>query len=283
MENRSRIVVLLGPPAVYLILMFLLPLGIMAVFSFRAGTIGELSKEFTLNSWQEYLKNASFHRLLWRSGLIALTISSISVVLAYPIAYYLVFKAGPSRVTLLTLLVVPTWTSYLLRVFAWKLILGTNGLLNTMLLWLGAIDKASPILLYSRGAVIVTLIYVWVPFVALPIFAGLERIDRNLLEAAADLGSRPWEAFLRVTLPLSLPGILAGFFFALIPTLGEFVTPLLVGGGQGSMYGNLIQDQFERALNWPMGSVMSLSMLVVVLLLIFLFLRAGSGTKLLEF
>jgi spermidine/putrescine transport system permease protein len=107
-------------------------------------------------------------------------------------------------------------------------------------------------------------------------------MDRSYLEAAADLGCKPWEAFLRVTLPLSLPGVIAGLMFALIPTLGEFVTPLLVGGGQGSMYGNLIQDQFVRALNWPMGSVMSLAMLVVVLLLIFIFLRLGSGTRLLE-
>jgi spermidine/putrescine transport system permease protein len=221
--------------------------------------------------------------LLWRSGLIAFTISAVSVLLAYPLAYFLVFIAGERRVTLMTLIIVPTWTSYLLRIFAWKLILGSQGLLNSLLLWMGVIEKASPILLYSRAAVVITLIYVWVPFVALPIFASLERIDRNLLEAAADLGCKPLEAFLRVTLPLSLPGVIAGFMFALIPTLGEFVTPLLVGGGQGSMYGNLIQDQFVRALNWPMGSVMSLAMLALVLVLIFIFLRAGSSTQLLEF
>jgi spermidine/putrescine transport system permease protein len=283
MENRQRVAVLLAPPGLYLLFLFLLPLGIMAVFSFRAGTIGAASQVYTLENYQEFIQNTSYHRLLWRSGMIALTISCFSVIMAYPLAYYLVFRAGAKRVTLLTLLIIPTWTSYLLRIFAWKLILGSSGLLNTFLLWTGIIEEASPILLYSRGAVVVTLIYVWVPFVALPIFAGLERIDRNLLEAAADLGCKPWEAFLRVTLPLSLPGVVAGFFFALIPTLGEFVTPLLVGGGQGAMYGNLIQDQFVRALNWPMGSVMSLAMLVVVLALIFVFTRIGSGTKLLEF
>jgi len=283
MENRSRAAYLVGPPAIYLLLLFILPLGIMTVFSFRAGTIGAISQQFTLDNYREFIQNAGYHRLLWRSALIALTISSVSVLLAYPLAYFLVFVAGEQRVTFMTLIIVPTWTSYLLRIFAWKLILGSRGLLNSLLLWLGLIDQASPILLYSRTAVVITLIYVWVPFVALPIFAALERIDRNLLEAAADLGCRPWEAFLRVTLPLSLPGVIGGFMFALIPTLGEFVTPLLVGGGQGSMYGNLIQDQFVRALNWPMGSVMSLAMLVLVLLLIFTFLRAGSGAKLLEF
>lgn len=283
MENRSRIAYLVGPPAIYMLVLFILPLGIMAIFSFRAGTIGAASQQYTLDNYREFIQNTTYHRLLWRSALIAFTISVVSVVLAYPLAYFLVFISGERRVTFLTLIIVPTWTSYLLRIFAWKLILGSQGLLNSLLLWLGVIERASPILLYSRTAVVITLIYVWVPFVALPIFAALERIDRNLLEAAADLGCRPWESFLRVTLPLSLPGVVAGFMFALIPTLGEFVTPLLVGGGQGSMYGNLIQDQFVRALNWPMGSVMSLAMLFLVLLLIFAFLRLGSGSKLLEY
>jgi spermidine/putrescine transport system permease protein len=282
MEHPKRLLALIGPPSVYLALFFLLPLGIMAVFSFRAGTIGAARSVFTLEHYQNFLANASYHRLLWRSGLIALTIALISTILAYPLAYFLVFFAGERKVTLLTLIIVPTWTSYLLRVFAWKLILGTNGLLNTFLLGLGLIEKASPILLYSRSAVMITLVYVWVPFVALPIFAALERIDRSLLEAAADLGCKSWQAFLRVTLPLSLPGVIAGFFFCLIPTLGEYVTPLLVGGGQGAMYGNLIQDQFMRALNWSMGSVMSLAMLTAVLFLIFLFSRVGSISKLLE-
>ena len=282
MESRRRTLALVGPPALYLLLLFLLPLGIMAVFSFRAGTIGDARHVFTLDNYRDFLERASFHRLLWTSAVIALTIAVTSVILAYPLAYYLVFRAGAKRLTLLTLLIIPTWTSYLLRVFAWRLILGSTGLLNSFLLWLGLVDQAAPILLYSRSAVVITLIYVWVPFVSLPIFAALERIDVNLLEAAADLGCRPWQTFLRVTLPLSLPGVVAGFFFALIPTLGEYVTPLLVGGGQGAMYGNLIQDQFVRALNWPMGSVMSLAMLLLVLPLIILFARAASTSNLME-
>ena len=276
MENRRRFVSLIGPPSLYLFLLFLLPLGLMLVYSFRAGISGEAHDTFTLDNYRSFLTNSHFHRLLWRSALISLIIAIISSLLAYPLAYYLVFQAGRNRITLMTLLIIPTWTSYLLRIFAWKLILGSSGLLNSLLLLLGVIEKASPILIYSRSAVIVTLIYVWVPFVALPIFAALGRIDRNLLEAAADLGCKPWEAFLRVTLPLSLPGVAAGFFFAFIPTLGEFVTPLLVGGASGQMYGNLIQDQFMRALNWPMGSVMSLAMLVAVLTLVFILTRISS-------
>jgi spermidine/putrescine transport system permease protein len=275
MKNRSRFASLIGPPSLYLFLLFLLPMGVMFIYSFRAGISGAAHDTFTLANYQQFITNTHFLRLLWRSALIAFTIAIVSAILAYPLAYYLIFRAGANRVMLMTLLIIPTWTSYLLRIFSWKLILGSSGVLNSLLLAAGLIEKASPILIYSRGAVIVTLVYVWVPFVALPIFAALERIDKNLLEAAADLGCKPWQAFLRVTLPLSLPGILAGFFFALIPTLGEFVTPLLVGGASGSMYGNLVQDQFMRALNWPMGSVMSLAMLAAVLLLVFILTRLG--------
>jgi spermidine/putrescine transport system permease protein len=214
------------------------------------------------------------HRLLWRSTIVSFQTSLWCILLSYPIAYYLVFRAGARRMTLLTLIIIPAWTSYLLRILAWKLILGTEGVLNTFLLWVGWIEEPSPILLFSQTAVIVTLVYVWVPFVALPIFAALERMDKRLLEAASDLGSPPWYSFLRITLPLSLPGIIAGFLSVFIPTLGEYVTPLLVGGVNGIMYGNIIQDQFVRALNWPLGSLMSLVMLVALLPMFLLFRRS---------
>jgi spermidine/putrescine transport system permease protein len=196
-------------------------------------------------------------------------------LLAFPVAYYLAFHAGSKRFSLLTLLLVPAWTSYLLRVLAWKIMLSSGGVFNAALLALGLVEEAKPILLYTRGAVIITLVYVWIPFVALPIYSALQRIDPSLLEAAADLGSPPWRTFLKVTLPLSLPGVLAGFFIVFIPTLGEWVTPMLVGGVSGSMYGNVIQDQFVRALNWPVGSLMSLVMLGFVLLFLLLFSRIG--------
>lgn len=281
MKHRQRFLTLIGLPSIYLFLLFIVPLGLMAVFSFRSGTIGEARNIFTFDNYIKFINNDSFHRLLWRSAGISFFMGIISCVLAYPLAYYLAFNAGSKKTLLMLLIIIPTWTSYLLRIFSWKLILGSSGLLNSVLQMLGLIDQPSPILLYSRPAVVVTLIYVWVPFVMLPIFASLERIDRYLLEAAADLGCTRFEAFLRVTFPLSLPGVVAGFFFAFIPTLGEFVTPLLVGGAQGSMYGNLIQDQFMRALNWPMGSVMSLAMLVIVLGLMFLLTRLGPITDLL--
>ena len=281
MKQRQRFLTLIGLPSIYLLLLFIIPLGLMAIFSFRAGTTGAARDVFTFDNYIKFFHNTSFQRLLWRSAGISFFMAVISCVLAYPLAYYLAFNAGSKKTFLMLLIIIPTWTSYLLRIFSWKLILGSTGLLNSVMMVLGLIDKPSPILLYSRPAVVVTLIYVWVPFVMLPIFASLERIDRYLLEAAADLGCTRFEAFLRVTFPLSLPGVVAGFFFAFIPTLGEFVTPLLVGGAQGSMYGNLIQDQFISALNWPMGSVMSLAMLVIVLLMMFLLTRVGPLTDLL--
>jgi spermidine/putrescine transport system permease protein len=260
-----RLGILMAPPTVTLVVLFALPMVAMALFSLRAGTFGEARNIFTLEQYRRFLESTAYQSLLWRSTLMAFETSFYSIVLAYPVAYYLAFHAGARRLSLLTVLMVPAWTSYLLRILAWKIMLSSGGLINTILLSLGMIGEASPILLYSRSAVIVTLVYSWIPFVALPIFAALSRIDRHLLEAAADLGSPPWRAFLRVTLPLSLPGVAASFFIVFIPTLGEWVTPVLVGGVEGTMYGNAIQDMFVRALNWPMGSLMSLVMLALVL------------------
>ncbi len=273
MNQRIRIAVLMVPPVLLLLLFFVLPMLMMATFTFRAGSFGVERQQWTLDHYREFWHNNTFHRLLWQSLVMALETSVYCVLLAYPLAYFLVFRAGRMRLTLLTLILVPSWTSFLLRVLAWKLILGSEGLLSSLLLSLGLIREPQPILLYSRLAVIVTLVYSWLPFVAMPIFAALERIDRRLLEAAADLGCRPWQAFLRVTLPLSLPGVWAGFFFVFIPTLGEWVTPTLVGGVDGIMYGNIIQSQFGHALNWPMGSLMSMVMLLLMLLLIGVFSR----------
>jgi spermidine/putrescine transport system permease protein len=261
------------PPTLLLVLFFILPMLAMAAFSFRAGSFGPERQVLTLAHWGDFLGNAPFQRLLLKSTFVAFETSLYCILLAYPVAYFLAFRAGAQRLVLLTVILVPAWTSFLLRVLAWKLILGSEGLLASFLLSVGLLSEPRPILLYSRTAVVVTLVYSWVPFVALPIFAALERIDRNLLEAAADLGCPPWQAFLRVTLPLSLPGVVAGFFFVFIPTLGEWVTPALVGGVDGIMYGNIIQSQFGQALNWPMGALMSLVMLVLMLLLVLFFSR----------
>lgn len=273
MESRTRAAFLIAPPAIWILVLFILPLGIMILFSFRAGSFGAESSVLTLDNYREYFSNVAFQRLLLQSSLLAFETAVLSVVLAYPLGYFLSFHAGPSKITLLTLLILPAWTSYLLRILSWRIMLGSNGPLNSLLEMVGLAQADTPILLYSRTSVLITLVYVWIPFATLPIFSALERIDKRLLEASADLGSPGWMTFLRITLPLSMPGVIASFFFVFIPTLGEWVTPALVGGAQGVMYGNLIQDQFVRALNWPMGALMSLVMLALVLVFSFLFTR----------
>ena len=273
MEQNGRIAILITPTALFLTGLFLIPLLVMGLFSFREGSFGDAQNSYTLRHYAEFFANDAYLRLLWRSVALSFGVSVLTVLFAYPVAYYLSFYAGDKKYVLLTIIIVPAWVSYLLRVLSWKVILGGSGALASFLSWLGLVREGGSLLLFSPEAVVVTLLYVWVPFVALPIFAGLERIDPDLLEAAYDLGSGRLQAFWRITLPLSLPGVLAGFLFVFIPTVGEYVTPALVGGPEGIMFGNIVRDQFLRALNWPMGALMSLAMLVVVLVPMFILSR----------
>ena len=260
---------LLTPPVAWLALFLLVPLLMIVAFSFRADLRGDLLAPFspTLEHYEKLLHKPSYLRLLGTSIGMAFIVAASAVVLAYPIAYFLAFRAGARQGLLLILLLVPFWTSFLLRIMAWKVLLGSGGVVNSFLQYVRLIDEPLGFLLYNRGTVVVTLIYVWIPFVALPIYAVLERIDPALFEAAVDLGATRLQTFLRVVLPLSLPGVVAAFATCFIPTIGEYVTPLLVGGSQGSMYGNLIQDFFTKAANWPFGAALSLVMLVVTLIL----------------
>ncbi len=259
----------------WLSLFFVLPVLLMAAFSFRADMRGDLLQAWTptLNQYVSVAGTGSYWRLLGISALTALGIGMSTILLAYPLAYFLALRAGTRAGFYLILLLVPFWTSYLLRVMAWKILLGTEGVINSFLIYIGLIQEPLGALLYNRTAVILTLIYVWIPFAALPILAALQRIDPILFEAAADLGARPFRQFTRITLPLSLPGVFASFFMVFIPTIGEYVTPLLVGGSRGFLYGNIIQDFFTKAANWPLGSALSMVMLAATLILLALATR----------
>ena len=263
------------PPYVWLGLFFLLPLVLIVVISLRSDLRGGVTSPFvpTLDQYRTLIDKSAYLRLFATSAVVALVVAAAATVLAFPIAYFLAYRAGRRAGLFLVLLLIPFWTSFLLRVMAWKVMLGSNGVVNSFLQYIGLTREPLEFLLYNRGAVIVTLVYVWIPFVALPILAGLQRIDPSLFEAAADLGSTPGQRFWRVTLPLSLPGVLAGFFMCFIPTVGEYVTPLLVGGSGGLMYGNLIQDFFTKAANWPLGAAMSLIMLLGTLVMVAVALR----------
>ena len=283
-DRRATYWALYVLPLLWLGIFFVVPLVLMAAYSLRADMRGELLQSWTptLKQYSELLATGSFWRLLGVSTLMALAVALSATVLSYPIAYFLAFRAGRNAGRYLVLLLVPFWTSYLLRVMAWKIILGSDGVLNSLLSYLGVIDQPLTALLYNRNAVIITLIYVWVPFAALPILAALQRIDLSLFEAAADLGASPARRFWRITFPLSLPGVLATFFLVFIPTVGEYVTPLLVGGSEGSMYGNIIQDFFTKAANWPLGSALSMIMLVGTFVLVFVAIRMVNVQRLIE-
>ena len=269
-EQRGRLWAVLAPPALWLVGLLVVPLLLLCAFSFRSGVGGALFRDWhvTLENYRTLAATPSFLELLGVSVGIALVVALAATLLAYPVAYYLVFRVRARAGLYVALLMVPFWISYLLRVMAWKVILGSGGAVNAFLLWLGVIDEPISVFFYSRFAVVLTLIYVWTPFVALPIMATLYRIDRALFEAAAGLGATPAQRFRRVTVPLSMPGVLAGAVMVFIPTVGEYVTPLLVGGSTGAMYGNLIQDFFGRSANWPLGAALAVVMLVGTLVLV---------------
>jgi spermidine/putrescine transport system permease protein len=274
--RQSTLPFIVAPPLLWLALAFVLPVLLIGLFSFRPemGLAGLFDPaRLSVAQYQEVLGTPSFVRLLGVSVLVALGVAMLATVLAYPVAYFLAFRAGRRATLFLTLLLVPFAVSYLLRVMAWKLMLGPEGTINSLLQTVGLTDAPLDLLLYSRAAVIVTLVYVWIPFAALPIYAAMQRIDRGHLEAAADLGAGPWARFLHVTLPLSMPGALAALFMVFIPTVGEYVTPTLVGGTEGIMYGNIIQGFFTRSANWPLGSAMAMIMLALTLVLIVVALR----------
>ena len=274
--RRGALRFLAAPPYLWLGLFFVLPLVLIIAISFRPET-GPIDFDdpwnLTTAQYQIVLETPSYLRLLGISALMALAVAGFATVLAFPIAYFLAFRARDRAVFYLVLLLIPFAASYLLKIMAWRLMLGQEGAINSFLQFIGLTAEPLDLLLYSRTAVIIALIYVWVPFATLPIYAAMQRIDRGHLEAAADLGAGPWTRFRRITIPLSLPGALAAFFMVLIPTVGEYVTPSLVGGTEGFMYGNLIQDFFTSAANWALGSALSVIMLVATLLFVVVALR----------
>jgi spermidine/putrescine transport system permease protein len=251
---------LLGLPVAWLAAFFVVPIVIVGLYSVDVYSLFPGTHGFTLGAWHGFLHSSVYLGLFWKSVKMALIVSAVVVALAYPVAYYLALSGTKRKYVLLLVLIAPFLTSYLLRVLAWKVILGNNGVLNSFLAWTDIRSADHPIsqLLYSRFAVILVLAYVWVPFVALPIFVSLDNLDRRLLEAASDLYASRWQAFL----------------FVFIPTVGEFVTPSLVGGTSGYMYGNQIADLFSTGFpDWETGSVLALFLLGVVAVLTLCFAR----------
>ena len=250
--------VLLSPAMLVLLGAMCLPVGLLVVYSFWTQNYLEIDKTLTIVNYVTIFEKKIYLFILGKSILISLAVTAATVLLAYPIAYFVAFRVTSHKIIWLILITVPFWTSYLLRVFSWKVILGYNGVINSALKWIGLIDQPLEFLLYNPTAVVITLAHAWAPVAILPIFVSLEKIDRSLLEAATDLGDGPIARFLRVTLPLSIPGVVVGAMLVFIPTVGDYITPQLVGGPDGVMVGNLMYTLFYRANNWPLGSTLAI-------------------------
>src|SRR6202007_1390730 len=207
-----------------------------------------------------------------RSFWVAAVATTLCLVLGFPLALF-ISRAGKRKNLYLSLVILPFWTSFLVRTYAWMFLLRDTGLINTFLQKIGLIHSPLP-LLYNDGAVILGLVYGYLPFMVLPLYATLERLDRNLLEASADLGARPWATFTHVMVPLCAPGIRAGAILVFIPCLGAYLTPDLLGGGKSVMIGNLIQNQFTTARDWPFGSAISLALMAIVMVLLIALLNS---------
>jgi spermidine/putrescine transport system permease protein len=211
-----------------------------------------------------------YWQTLLRSMWIAARVTIFSLLLGYPLAYFLSFYAGKRKDLLYQLVIIPLWVSYLVRAYAWKTILGSGGVLNTLLQYAHLTKHPLEFLLYSPFAVVLTLTHIYTPFAFLPIYASLEHIPRNLVEASYDLGATPAQTFWKVIFPLSIPGVLAGATFAFVLSLGDFLAPLLLGGPSGIMISNIVVSLFGAAFNWPLGAALSLCMLFLVVALLFL-------------
>ena len=266
--------VFLGPPALWIGALFILPMATMVLLSFWRVVDYNIVAEWTLANY-ERLARPLYLGIFWRTIKIAALVTIISLVIGYPVAYFLARKTRRFRLTLLVLVILPLWTSYLVRTYAWMLILGTNGAINQALQGLGLVDAPVSWLLYSDFAVTLALVHIHVPFLILPLYAVLEKLDPRLLEAAKDLGGGRWRTFLHVTLPLSLPGVATGCLFVFIPSMGAFVTPELLGGARSIMIGSVVAQQFGVAFDYPLGSAMSLAILAIILVVATGLLRAG--------
>lgn len=256
---------LISPTLGFALLLLAVPLIMVVALSFWTQDYLTLDRTFTTANYQAAWTEPMYQYLMARSLKISIFVTAATVFLAYPVAYFISFYVAPKRKAMwIFLITIPFWTSYLMRIFLWKVILGYNGVINGSLTGLGIIDEPLSFILYNQNAVVLTLAHAWIPFAILPIFVALERVDRSLIEAAEDLGDSALRRFFRVTLPLSMPGVIAATIIVFIPTIGDYVTPRLVGGPNGLMISNMIELQFKKANNAPLGSALAISAMGIV-------------------
>jgi spermidine/putrescine transport system permease protein len=270
MFSRSYKLAVTIPPVLWVCTFLLVPYILLFCYSFWTVSPSQtIVHHWNLDNYRELFRVHVYAQTLLRSMGIALRVMLFSLLLGYPLAYYLSFHSGARKNLLYQLAIIPLWVSYLVRAYAWKTILGSDGVLNTLLQYTHVTHHPLNFLLYSPFAVVLTLTHIYTPFALLPIYASLEHIPRNLVEASHDLGASPWQTFWRVIFPLSIPGVLAGATFAFVLSLGDFLAPLLLGGPSGIMISNIVVSLFGAAYNWPLGAAISLCMLAIVVGLLF--------------
>ncbi|MEJ6709055.1 MAG: ABC transporter permease [Amylibacter sp.] len=290
-SDSAQGLALISGPFVYALLLLAAPIAMVVALSFWTQDYLTLDRTFTLNNYREVWATEKMgwswiDIKLWASDIypffmgrslkISAVVTATTILLAFPVAYYISFYVPQKRKPLWVFLItIPFWTSYLMRIFLWKVILGYNGVINSALLGVGVINEPLSFILYNQNAVVLTLAHSWVPFAILPMFVALEKIDRSFLEAAQDLGDGAFKRFWRITLPLAAPGIIAATIIVFIPTIGDYVTPKLVGGTNGSMISNQIEAQFKKSNNAPLGAALALSamFLVSIISIIFIWLN----------
>jgi spermidine/putrescine transport system permease protein len=265
MQGRWLLLALLGPGVLWLAAFVVVPLIFTIAMSFWKSTIFGTTPDFQFGNYRDALGSALYLDLLWKTLRIGVVSTLISLVLSYPIAYFVSMLSGPRKTLMLLLLFLPFWTSYVVRTFVWLPILGRTGAINQVLLSLGLIDQPLTWFIYNEGAIYLGLVYVYTLFMTLPIYLSIEKIDPALIEAATDLGATPRWVLLRIILPLSGPGILAGSLMVFLLAVSAYVTPQLLGGASGIMFSNMIAAQFLSNNNWAMGAALSVILSVVVL------------------
>jgi len=270
MYSRAYKTIVSLAPLLWVGIFLLLPYALMFAHSFWTVRDGFIVRDWTLQNYTKLFQNPIYAQVLLRSMRIAAGVTLLSLLLGYPVAYYMSFHAGIRKDLLYQLVIVPLWVSYLVRGYAWKTILGSEGVLNGFLQYLHITHAPVSFFLYSPFAVVLMLTHIYTPFVFLPLYASLEHIPRNLIEASHDLGATPRATFFRVVLPLSLPGLLAGATFAFVLTLGDFLAPQLVGGPSSIMIANIVQSLFGTAYDWPLGAAISVLILALTVSLLVL-------------
>jgi spermidine/putrescine transport system permease protein len=270
MFSRAYRAAISVPPLIWVAVFLLVPYGLLFCYGFWSVSPSQtIVHSWSLDNYRELFRVNVYLQTLFRSMWIAARVMIFSLLLGYPLAYYLSFHAGTRKDLFYQLVIIPLWVSYLVRAYAWKTILGSDGVLNTLLQYVHLTQHPLEFLLYSPFAVVLTLTHIYTPFAFLPIYASLEHIPRNLVEASHDLGASPFQTFWRVIFPLSIPGVLAGATFAFVLSLGDFLAPLLLGGPSGIMISNIVVSLFGAAYNWPLGAAISMCMLLLVLALLF--------------